>query len=176
MIFLLFSVLKWFLKWFCRPIQIISRRSPCKLVFSRGRGSLVTVSLCPDLMGAGEKVLLISQLPWSHYILLSWEGEMEICALLNGKSGMNWRKFKWLYFSCLFLPYMYVSEINVYLICTRACSGQSVYDLRKGEWDSTISWSCIILGSSQVLPMEDCGKLLPWWVFWQEQGERTREK
>lgn len=44
----------------------------------------------------------------------------------------------------------------------RACSGQSVYDLRKGEWDSTISWSCIILGSSQVLPMEDCGKLLPW--------------
>lgn len=53
-------------------------------------------------------------------------------------------------------------EINVYLICTRACSGQSVYDLRKGEWDSTISWSCIILGSSQVLPMEDCGKLLPW--------------
>lgn len=96
MAFLLFSVLKWFLKWFCRPIQIISRRSPCKLVFSRGRGSLVTVSLCPDLMGAGEKVLLISQLPWSHYILLSWEGEMEICALhrvVNAPHQLQWEEW-----------------------------------------------------------------------------------
>lgn len=125
-----------------------------------GRGSLGTVLLCSELMGAGEGVAssdaaaLIPQLPLTYGNSRSREGSWSWKSMnlhsravkysqsaSVGRGWVNLKKSEWCYsflqLFTLFPPHIYVSEPHMDLICTRACTGQYVFDPRNGEWDDS---------------------------------------